>query len=167
MIQINGLGARTMKTAFAIFICIAVSNGLNKIGIQSVGFYAAISVIFTMQNTLDLTKSVGTQRILGTIVGGIVTVIVFTLQLKLTQGSLDAFFVAFAIIVTFTLCINLKLPLGIPTAGIIVVSAFTMLPTDDLYFFIALRVLETIFGVVLAMVINYKFFAPNKSNMGE
>jgi len=164
MKQINGLGARTMKTALAIFICIALSNSLNKVGIESVGFYAAISVIFTMQNTLEMTKSVGVQRILGTIVGGIVTAIVFSIQSELTNGNLDAFFVAFAIIITFTLCTNFKIPLGIPTAGIIVVSGFTMLPTDQLFFFIGLRVTETIFGVVLAMVINHKFFAPNNLN---
>jgi uncharacterized membrane protein YgaE (UPF0421/DUF939 family) len=167
MKQINGLGARTMKTALAIFICIAISNGLNKIGVESVGFYAAISVIFTMQNTLEMTKSVGTQRILGTIVGGLVTIIAFSIQSELTGGNLDAFFAAITIIITFTLCINLKIPLGIPTAGIIVVSGFTMLPSDELFFFMGLRVAETIFGVVLAMVINHLVFAPKTINLGE
>ncbi|MGL5021650.1 MAG: FUSC family protein [Mycoplasmatales bacterium] len=160
MRHIHGLGPRTMKTSLAIFICIALNNLLNSFGVQTVGFYAAISVIFTMQVTLPLTMTVGIHRMLGTALGGVVAVLVFYLQSILTPDFLDAIYVTLAIMLTFYLCTRLKITLGIPTAGIIIISSFTMLPSDNLVFFITLRVLETIFGVLLAMLINKYLWAP-------
>ena len=167
MRHIHGLGPRTLKTSFAIFICIALNNFLNSFGIPTVGFYAAISVIFSMQTTLPLSKKVGINRMLGTVLGGVVAVLVFYLQSILTPDFLDAVYIAFAIMLGFYICTRLNMTAEIPTAGIIIISSFTMLPSDNLVFFITLRVLETSFGVLLAMIVNKYLWAPKKDIVME
>ena len=152
--HIHGLGARTWKTVLAVTICLIVSSLLNYIGILSLGFYAAVAALITMQSTIEKSWNVGKDRALGTVVGGILTVILLYIQATFFVGNYDTLFAIVGIIVSIFLCARMNIPLGISTAAIIILSGFVLYDITVIIPTITLRVLETIFGVVVALCIN-------------
>ncbi len=158
--HIDGLGARTFKTVLAVSICLILSKLANQIGIASLGFYAATASIITMQSSIVLSRSVGIQRALGTIIGGIITIILLYVQLYYFDGYHDTIFAIIGTLLTLFICTRLKIPLGVSTATVIVLSGFVLFDVGMIVPTITLRVLETIIGVVIALSINQLIIPP-------
>jgi uncharacterized membrane protein YgaE (UPF0421/DUF939 family) len=158
--HIDGLGARTFKTVLAVSICLIMSKLANQIGISSLGFYAATAAIITMQSSIVLSRTVGIQRAVGTVIGGIITIILLYIQLIYFDGYHDTIFAIIGTLLTLFVCTRLKIPLGVSTATVIVLSGFVLFDVAVIIPTITLRVLETILGVVIALVINQLILPP-------
>ncbi len=155
----TGLGKRSFKTALAVFICFLTSDILRKFGIETLTFYAAIAAVFAMQPTLGETKNVGSQRILGTLVGAVFAIVAFSICINIFNSMYHTVFVSVAVLFCIATCVRLGLPLGVPTACIIVISAFSTI-SDTYIQVITFRVIETMYGVVVALAINYFIYPP-------
>lgn len=158
--HIDGLGARTFKTVFAVSVCLILSKLANHFGIPSLGFYAATAAIITMQSSIVLSRSVGFQRAIGTIIGGIITIILLYIQLLYFAGYHDTIFAIIGTLLTLFICTRLKIPLGVSTATVIVLSGFVLFNVEIIIPTITLRVGETILGVVIALLINQLIMPP-------
>ncbi len=160
--HIDGLGARTLKTVFAVSVCLVLSKFANHFGVPSLGFYAATASIITMQSSIELSRSVGIQRSIGTVIGGIITIVLLYVQMIYFSGYHDTIFAIIGTFLTLFTCTRLKIPLGVSTATVIVLSGFVLFNVEVIIPTITLRVLETILGVIIALVINQLIMPPPK-----
>ena len=160
--KIYGLGPRTIKTALAVFICFITTDLFNAFGIPMLTFYAAITTVFSMQPTLSQSKDVGKQRVLGTMVGAFVGIASFFVFTNFLPSAIISIAASVTVLITIYTCVKLTIPLGIPTACIIVISIYSITSHD--YIDVAtLRVFETMYGVLVALAVNKYVWSPKEN----
>ena len=109
-----------------------------------------ILLIASTQTSIGQSKDLGKQRILGTMVGAFVGISSFYIFSNLLPYTFLSIAISLTVLVTIYSCVKLGIPLGIPTACIIVISIFSITSSD--YISIAtLRVFETMYGVLVGI----------------
>ena len=74
----NFIGMRTLKTGIAVILtCILTGFAVDNM------FYAATACVVTMQDTIKTSFKMGSQRVFGTLIGGLVGFLLFLFQLTL------------------------------------------------------------------------------------
>lgn len=163
------IGMRTYKTALAVFCCLFL---VRFVGISGVSI-AAVSAIICMKETQSDTIKTGVVRIIGTIIGGIMAYIYLWIQYKIKSSprlaeipfSLD-WLPYITIPIFIIICIYLCNIFQIKEASTICSIVFIVVVLgygDDtqkaLITHVILRVVGTLIGIVISMVIN-RFIAP-------
>ena len=160
---IPNIGLRTFKTALSIFLCLLL--------FPDEPFFACMTVLFCVHNTLDDSIQAALTRGLGTIIGGIMGLIFLTLCRYVETFSLPSFIIRTLVYLLISCgimltihCLNLmKRPAWI-TIGCIVFLAVTTANADKAPLFYTLnRIIETFFGILIALLVNY-FVKPPKRN---
>ena len=148
------IGMRSIKTFIAVLLAIIISNIL---GFES-PFYVTLTVFFCMQTSIIESSEVAVQRSLGTLIGGIVSLI----YLLLVPGNMYMIpFGVLGIIYLFNLIDKRDM---IPIAGVVfLVLSFGVDPgkSFDIVAYVIDRVLATCVGIVIAIVVNYYIKPPN------
>ena len=165
------IGMRTFKTGLAIFFCLLLGLFLGVSGAS----IAAVSAIICMRETQIDTIKTGSSRIIGTIIGGLMAYIYLFLQyvipLKVPKITLALDWLPYLMIPIFAmisiqLCNILKIKEA-STITSIVFIVVTLGYGDDshraLVTHVILRVVATLIGIVIAMLIN-RFIAPYDKN---
>ena len=68
----NFIGMRTLKTGIAVILtCILTGFAVDNM------FYAATACVVTMQDTIKTSFKMGSQRVFGTLIGGLVGFLLF------------------------------------------------------------------------------------------
>jgi len=156
------LGMRTIKTAICVFICLLI----NYLFMKELSFYSSIVAIVCMQSTIENTLDIAFHRLLGTAIGGGFGLLLLLLieSIGRTSSSLFLIVMPLGIIAVIYFC-NVIKRLGSATIGAIVfVGIFAAPVTSGLqdvspYLLAVSRILDTVLGVVVAMVIN-RYIAP-------
>ncbi|MBE6024165.1 MAG: FUSC family protein [Cellulosilyticum sp.] len=156
---IPNIGLRTLKTALAIFLCLLIFPGEP--------FFACMTVIFCVQNTVNESIKAALTRSLGTIIGGFMGLIFLCLCRLVRSMDLPAYptkilvymFIAIGIMLTIH-CFNLlKRPSWI-NIGCIVFLAVTTANADKAPLYYTLnRIIETLFGMFVGLMVN-RFITP-------
>lgn len=167
------IGMRTFKTALAVFFCLLLHDFLGTSGVSS----AAITAIICMKETQSDTVKTGLVRIVGTIIGGILAYVYLLLQYKIKVSptlaeipfSLDwlpYIMIPIFIIVCIYLCNIFKIKEAstiCSIAFIVVILGFGDASHQDIIDRVILRVIATLMGIVIAMLVN-RFIAPYDKN---
>ncbi|MEG2204604.1 MAG: aromatic acid exporter family protein [Oscillospiraceae bacterium] len=66
--SLHPIGMRTLKTAFAVFVCLLIGRFFNPDGM----IFAVIAAIVCMQRTARDSRRSGAERIIGTTIGSVV-----------------------------------------------------------------------------------------------
>lgn len=156
------LGMRTVKTAICVFICLLI----NYLFMEELSFYSSIVAIVCMQSTIENTLDIAFHRLLGTAIGGGFGLLLLLLAESSGHIYTPVFLIIMplGIIAVIYFCNVIKM-LGSATIGAIVfVGIFAAPVTTGLqdvnpYFLALSRILDTVIGVVVAMVIN-RYLAP-------
>jgi uncharacterized membrane protein YgaE (UPF0421/DUF939 family) len=143
------IGARILKSALAVVICIFYGSFLN----ENSGFFAAIAAIITMQGTFSDSFIKGKDRVFGTFVGAFFGYI-FALLL---QGN--PFLIGIGIIIIIYICKSLKWNASIVIACVVFLSI--MIDGDNILQYSIFRLLDTTAGIIIALLVNY-FILPHK-----
>ncbi|MBQ1273996.1 MAG: aromatic acid exporter family protein [Cellulosilyticum sp.] len=162
MPQITNIGLRTLKTALAVFLCLLIS--------PSEPFFACMTVIFCIQNTVNDSIQAALTRSLGTLLGGILGLIflclcryIQTLGLSFYLTKLITYLlISIGIIITIQ-CFNLlHRPSWIPIGCIVFLAVTTANADKAPLFYTVNRVVETFFGSFIALLVN-RFITPPKT----
>lgn len=145
------IGARTFKTSLAVFLSLMIPYLL---GLEEASNLAATSAVFSMQASVKASADNVLNRIIANIIGGLIAV---TLGLTLGSSYLVIAFAAAILIATLhTLNLNNAIALSVVT----LISV--MLASTDTFIITAItRVSATIFGVLIALLVN-TFVMPPK-----
>ncbi len=149
------IGMRTVKTVIVVFLslCLAYIRQGNANAL-----YISIAAILCIQPTMESSRKAGTDRLIGTIVGGFWGIIVFMLNNHLLS---DIHIIAKYAVVSLCLIpiiytnIRIKRPSVISTSAVvylIITVSYSGVMTNVSYLYY--RLLDTFFGFLIAMVIN-------------
>ncbi|MDO3408264.1 aromatic acid exporter family protein [Saccharibacillus sp. CPCC 101409] len=146
------IGMRNIKTALAVFICVLISYALDL----EYPFYAAIATIIAMESSITSSYVAGKNRTMGTLVGA-------------AFGGLFAFVAphnallsAIGIVCVIYVCNLLKWNKSVSIAGIVFLAIMLNLhPGEGAFTYALHRVLDTLLGIGVAVLVNY-FVVPPK-----
>lgn len=149
------IGFRTLKTAIAVALTLLIYDILVPANQVFGPFYACIAAVISIQPTLDKSKHIAINRVIGTMIGGVYSAILFSLFLIIGIVNLNFLFVFIGIILTIITCNRFGYTSGITTGCIVLIGAFTLdFSTTPLIHALA-RTVDTTLGVIIAYIINY------------
>lgn len=159
------IGMRLIKTGIAVFLCFCV-NMLR--GDADVVFYSHIAAIYCMQDSVTETKKNAVNRAVATTVGalyGLVTLLLFpslaveTIPERLMHGVVISVMVIFVVYTT----VVIKQRDTAYFANVVYLSIVINNITNNPFFFAWNRFLDTMIGIVIAMLVN-SFRLPREQN---
>jgi uncharacterized membrane protein YgaE (UPF0421/DUF939 family) len=154
------IGLRTYKTAMAVFFCLFLSFILSTNG----ALFASIAAVICMKETHKDTLKAGIDRMVGTIIGGVLGYIYLTLAglASFSVEWLSKIVIPVFIIICIYLCNLLKMKDASSICSIVflVVALAHFDGTQiEVLSYVGVRVLATLIGIAIAMLIN-KYIAP-------
>ena len=145
------VGKRNIKTSIAVFLTLLISQLLKL----EYPFFAVIAAIFSMENTIANTYKAGIYRMLGTLIGALVGTICVLIQPN------NAILLGVGTMVVITICNALKWDRAVPIAGVVFAAIMLSLNNKNPFQYSISRVLATLLGIVVAVLVNYLMFPPN------
>ncbi len=157
--QLPKIGLRTLKTALAVFLCLLL--------IPNEPFFACMTAVICLQQTLPHSVQVGVNRALGTIFGGLIGLfflaicrfINFHYSFAFGKRPLIDLMVALGIIMVIYIFNLLKRPTAIPIACIVFLAITTVNAYKAPFYYALNRTFETLLGIFIALLVN-KFIVP-------
>lgn len=154
-------GYRNIKTALAIIVCVILYEGvLNRGGAE----LAAVAAIICMQDTIGKSLNSGIYRVLGSIVGGIFGII-FASMTFLDSSNVLWFLGLFVGVVLLIHMFNLMKKHDSIVIGVIVFVSIVLGSEGNqgnLLIEAVDMVINTLFGIVVAVSINSMLFRPDR-----
>ena len=147
------VGWRTIKTAVsamlvAIVYCLIGRNPA----------FACIGVIFGLGYDMEDSIKNGGNRLFGTLIGGLLSIVVFRFYLIFfPQGGHTVFLavlLGFAIVILILLC-SYFWPGGVQPGGVVLCIVLFSTPVDRYIPYALNRILDTSIGVIVALAVNY------------
>ena len=145
------VGMRTLKTGMAVILTLIIA----EFGMIINPIYAAIGTVLAMQTTVRGSFLMGRNRLLGTLIGG---VLAYLFALVYSGNSL---IIGVAVIISICVCNFLKLSDSISITLTVLLSILIGLDTNDPLTYSLIRIWDTSIGVVIGIVINYFVAQPN------
>ena len=148
------IGMRTIKTVIATMTAIVLSNLL---GFES-PFYATLTAFFCLQSSIVESSEVAVKRSIGTIIGGVFSLVYLVFMPE------NVYVVPLGILAIIYLCNLFERSELIAMACVVFLAiSFRVNTGEDLntVHYVINRVMETIVGIVIAIVVNYYIKPPN------
>ena len=113
------LGLRAIKTAISVFLCLLIAFIFNRTDT----LFASIAAIICLQPTYNETFNSGLQRLVGTLIGGVVGYLILLAIYKLPFKEITTLFVApIAILTVIYICNVINQPSSVSISCIVVLS---------------------------------------------
>lgn len=160
------IGQRIIRSVCAVFICFIIYYLRGQEGSP---FYSAIAVLQCMQPYKDSTAKMAKQRAIGTFIGAFWGLVVIMIELYLLKDGMEMTALTYLIISLATGCVlystvvlNYK---DVSYFACVVFLSITVahIADDNPYIFVMNRVLETLIGIGISIVVN-SFHLPRKRN---
>lgn len=154
-VRIPGVGMRNIKTALATSFCALVYYFIGR----SPAF-ACIGVIFGMGSDLQDAQKNGGNRLFGTIIGGILGIILFRIYLIfMPQGGHSLLLVPLMFIGTVLLILLCQMFWvgGVQPGGVVLCILLFNTPVDTYIDYAMNRIFDTAVGVLLALFVSFVF----------
>jgi len=159
------VGWRTIKTAVsamlvAIVYCLIGRNPA----------FACIGVIFGMGVDMQDSIKNGGNRLFGTLIGGLLSIVVFWIHLLFyPQGGHSVFLavlLGFATVVLILLC-QYFWPGGVQPGGVVLCIVLFSTPIETYMSYALNRIFDTAIGVIAALLVNYFLPRPRVVSLWE
>lgn len=146
------VGMRNIKTACAVALCALIYFLLNRNPT-----FACIGAIFGMGKDFQSSKQHGGNRLFGTLIGGILGIILFGIYLYIfPDGERTLLLVAFVFVGTVLLIMLCQIfwQGGVQPGGVMMCILLFNTPADNYINYSLNRILDTAIGVVMALIVN-------------
>lgn len=148
------IGLRTIKSGIAVFLCLLL--------LPSEPFFACLTAVICLQDTVYNSINTGINRGVGTILGasfGLLFLLFFrTLESCISNNYLSKLIIyiiiAVGIILMIYICNILKRPGAINVTCIAFLGVTTAHAYSDPLFYATNRIVETILGIVISILVN-------------
>lgn len=160
------IGKRIVKSAIAVFICLAINLFRDS---QGIPFYSAIATILCMQPYVGNSFRVALDRICGTLIGAFYGCIILLAELRFFVKEpilLHYFIVACAVVLVLYTTVLIKQKNASYIACVAFLSV-TITTTVDIspFLFAFERIMDTFIGIAVALLVNV-FKIPRKRHKG-
>lgn len=128
-------------------------------------FFACIASVFCMKDTVANSIVMGKHRISGTILGGIIGVLLIFLSTKIPfLYTISPIVTGVGICLSIYLCTLFKMPESVIVSCIVISGIMINYATQvNSYLYAFNRSVDTIIGILVAILVN-KYFNPIKKN---
>lgn len=151
------IGMRTFKTGLSVFFCILVSILLQR----ETYVVAAITTVFTLREDMENTLKYGKHRIIGNVLGAMMSIAVIAVFHLLGKTELvQLIFIPVIIMVMIALLASFGYQEGTVGACATLLTIVFMIPADRSYDYAFDRVVDSFIGMGIALLVNY--FIPLK-----
>jgi uncharacterized membrane protein YgaE (UPF0421/DUF939 family) len=145
------IGKRNFKTSLAVFLSVLISQALKL----EYPFFAAIAAIITMENSVINTFIAGKNRLLGTLLGALVGIPLVAVSPN------NALVCGLGTLLVIFLCSVLNWKKSVSIAGVVLMSVLLSLGNRSPLQYGFGRVLATLLGIIIAVIVNYTILPPN------
>ncbi|NLC43290.1 MAG: FUSC family protein [Clostridiales bacterium] len=161
------IGLRTYKTGLAVFICLILTFPFA----HHVALFSSLAAVICMKETNKDTLAAGTNRMFGTIIGGVLAYIYLSLvsAVSFLDGWPSKIIISALIIVCIYLCNIFKMKgASVICCAVFLVVVLAHHDNAKVLTYVGIRVLATLLGIAVSIVVN-RFIAPlaNTSNDTE
>lgn len=158
------IGLRTIKTSISVFLCLFL--------FPNEPFFACLAAVSCLQNNVSNSIKASKNRVIGTIVGALYGLIFlifcryfkFNLESEFLSNTLIYFSIAIGIILVIHTCNLIKKSGGINVSCIAFLAITTVHAYSAPLYYALDRIIQTIFGSVIALLVNYFVFPVEKDN---
>lgn len=149
----HGMGMRSIKTIIAMSLCLLLALVVRY---EEKPFYACITAIIVMQNTTAETIRTGLDRVVGTLIGGALGMLMVPL-FKLSGYSelLLYIMMPLGVLISITVCNMIAFKKASSISGIMLLALLLADTGSNLYAYLGMRSIETLIGAIIATGINY------------
>ena len=152
------VGSRNLKTALAVFICMIL---FELVGNKN-PLYACIAAVICMKDTVESTFSMGKNRLIGTLLGGLIGVLfIFLVDNFTLLNSIKSIVTAIGVIIAIYLCNIIKKPGAVTICCIVFIGIMINYDGASSYIYAIGRSLDTSIGIIIAIFINKYINPPN------
>ena len=154
-VKIPGVGMRNVKTALAAAFC-----ALAYYFIGRSPAFACIGAIFGMGSDMEDSRKNGGNRLFGTLIGGLLGMLLFRIYLIFKpDGAYTLWLVPLTFIGTVILIVLCQMVWvgGVQPGGVVLCILLFNTPVDTYISYSIYRIVDTGFGVLVAMVVNSLF----------
>lgn len=151
MINIKKIGMRNIKTSLSVFSCMII---YILIGNRD-PFYACIACVMCMQSTLDNTKRVALDRMIGTFIGGIAGIIILSFEKSFFLDKYTYILISIGIIPLIYICNLVNRGSSVPISCVVFITILLYhRESNNPYIYAINRVIDTGVGIIITMLIN-------------
>lgn len=148
----NIIGMRTIKTGIAVMLyCILTSFAVDNM------FYCATACVVTMQDTIKTSFKMGTQRVLGTLIGGLIGFLLVLIS------PANPILCGIGIMLVIKCCNMFKLS-SLVVSSVTFLSLYLGYVDSAPLVYSIQRIIDTSIGVIMGLIINYSVARPNYYN---
>ncbi|MGL5345975.1 MAG: FUSC family protein [Peptostreptococcaceae bacterium] len=148
--KLKKVGMRTIKTGIAVGLCVFAGKYL----VQN-PMFAGVGCVVSVQDTVKGSVRLGFNRILGTMIGGLVG------YLSVLVASGDPIMAGLGIMATIYGCNSLKINSGIIVSSVTFLSIQLGVITSNPAYYSIHRVIDTSVGVLIGVMVNYILARPD------
>ena len=153
------IGMRNIKTSTAVFLCLLIFQLINREN----SIQACIAAVICMQNTVVDSYKKGFQRVIGTIIGGIAGGLVLFIVTNFGSEDLLIFIIPLGITILIYICVNIDMKQSVVICCVVYLSIIITKNHQDGYLLYTLnRVIDTIAGIMVALLVNKYMHIPDK-----
>ena len=146
------IGMRTFKTGLSVFFCILVSILLKR----ETYVVAAITTVFTLREDMENTLKYGKHRIIGNVMGALMSIVVIAVFNLLGRTELvQLIFIPLIITLMIALLAGLGYQEGTVGACATLLTIVFMIPANQSYGYAFARVVDSFIGMGIALLVNY------------
>lgn len=155
------VGLRTIKSAISVFLCLVI--------FPEIPFFACLTAVICLQDTVANSVKTGIHRGGGTILGGFIGVI-FLLFCRLISSTVPTtmlsklliyIIISLGIIVVIYCCNLLNQPGAINVSCIVFLAVTTAHAYEEPVYYAVDRIVQTLFGILISILVN-KYITPPK-----
>ena len=155
------IGFRTIKTAIAVFLCLLF--------FPNEPFFACLTAVFCVQDTVSNSINMAINRGLGTVLGAVLGLI-FLIICRFITYNVNPYFISkllvyltigIGIILVIYSCNLIKKNGAINIACIVFLAVTTVHAFGNPIYYTLNRIIETLFGILVGLLVN-NFISPPK-----
>ncbi|MPQ43692.1 FUSC family protein [Clostridium tarantellae] len=156
-LKLPKIGARNIKTALSVVICVLLFKVLKR----PYPFYACIAAVICMKDNVKNSVKIGKNRMIGTLIGGLVGLVITLIAKKFNLENFSALFTGLGIVTTIYSCNLCKKKESVTIACIVLIAIMVNLKGTAPFAYAFNRILDTFVGIIVALLIN-KFICNNE-----
>lgn len=154
-IDIPPIGMRIVKSSFGVFLCFMVYILRGR---QGIPFYSALAVLWCIRPYAGSSRTMAVQRTTGTLIGAINGLIVILIEVYLfpVHHELMGYILvsAMIIVVIYTTLLLNRRNASYFSCVVFLSITVTHVTDNNPFIFVGNRVLDTMIGIVLGVVVN-------------
>lgn len=156
------IGLRTIKSALAVFLCLVL--------LPHEPFFACLTAVICLQDTVANSIHMAIDRGGGTILGGTIGLlflyicrfVIYNINNEITSKLIIYIVISLGIIVVIYICNVLKRQGAINVSCIVFLAVTTAHAYDSPLYYAANRAFETIMGIIISILVNAFITPPSK-----